>query len=212
MKSLVFLVMTGAAMTLLSSCNGILSDMYDSAEPTEDSDFGFSNVTTPGEPARLYIDATAYDKWTYIDFHTLKTTTLSVDEPAPQQWDIAVHRYDAKTNDGAVSETGATSFAGDLSIIEPFAKDIFTTNQIACDMSTMMDGYITYTESDYNATLSRWLDVDTSTMPPIYTPSNKVYIVQLKDGSYVALRLVSFMDSSGVKGFLDIEYKYPYTI
>lgn len=73
-------------------------------------------------------------------------------------------------------------------------------------MSTMMDGYLSYAESSYNRELSRWLDVDKSTMPPIYTMSGKVYLVNLRDGRRVALRLDNYMDGSGIKGYLTIRY------
>lgn len=32
------------------------------------------------------------------------------DQKEPEEWDIAVHRYDVKTNAGAVLETGFTGF------------------------------------------------------------------------------------------------------
>ncbi len=42
-------------------------------------------------------------------------------------------------------------------------------------MSGMMDGNIIYTESYRNTVLSSWLDVNTATMPPVYTMSNQVF-------------------------------------
>lgn len=89
-----------------------------------------------------------------------------------------------------------------------YVADVWTTNVIVTDMSTMMDGYLSYTESFYNPELSKWLDVDKSTMPPIYTLSGKRYFVNLGDGREVALRLINFMNESGVKGFLTIEYQF----
>ena len=76
-------------------------------------------------------------------------------------------------------------------------------------MSGMMDGNIVYMESYYNEELSKWLNVDKSNMPPTYTLSNKVYMVKLKDGTYAAVRLTNYMNASGVKGFMTIDYIYP---
>jgi hypothetical protein len=73
----------------------------------------------------------------------------------------------------------------------------------------MMDGYLTYTESDYNTELSKWLDVDTSNMPPTYTLSNKVYVVRLSDGTRAAVKLDNYMDAAGIKGVLTSRYIYP---
>lgn len=55
------LLAAGAALTLLPSCNGILSEIYD--EPTSDD-----AVTRAGQ---LYIDASDWTEWHYIDLDAL---------------------------------------------------------------------------------------------------------------------------------------------
>lgn len=87
-----------------------------------------------------------------------------------------------------------------------FAKDVWTDNIIAVDMSGMMDGNIVYAEDWYNAELSRWLDVDTSTMPPVYTKSDNVFILKTEDGRVIALKLENYMNSGGDKGYMTIQY------
>ena len=192
-------------MGLLSACNGILDGIYD--EPDNENNTGFENE---GE---IFIDATSYTQWVYIDFSEQSTVTLGYDEDAPQNWDIAVHRYDVKTNGAKVVETNYSDFdqAITATIDEAdLVSDIWTTNQIVIDMSTMMDGYLGYTESSYNPELSKWLNVDTSTMPPIYTPSGKVYIVYLPDGTRAGVKLLNFMNDMQVKGYMTIQYMYPF--
>ena len=200
------MIIAGAAsMGLLSACNGILDGIYD--EPDNVNNTGFENE---GE---IFIDATSYTQWVYIDFSERSTVTLGYDEDAPQNWDIAVHRYDVKTNGAKVVETNYSDFdqAITATIDEAdLVSDIWTTNQIVIDMSTMMDGYLGYTESYYNPELSKWLNVDTSTMPPIYTPSGKVYIVYLPDGTRAGVKLLNFMNDMQVKGYMTIQYMYPF--
>ena len=200
------MIIAGAAsMGLLSACNGILDGIYD--EPDNENNTGFENE---GE---IFIDATSYTQWVYIDFSERSTVTLGYDEDAPQNWDIAVHRYDVKTNGAKVVETNYSDFnqAITATIDEAdLVSDIWTTNQIVIDMSTMMDGYLGYTESYYNPELSKWLNVDTSTMPPIYTPSGKVYIVYLPDGTRAGVKLLNFMNDMQVKGYMTIQYMYPF--
>ena len=200
------MIIAGAAsMGLLSACNGILDGIYD--EPDNENNTGFENE---GE---IFIDATSYTQWVYIDFSERSTVTLGYDEDAPQNWDIAVHRYDVKTNGAKVVETNYSDFdqAITATIDEAdLVSDIWTTNQIVIDMSTMMDGYLGYTESYYNSELSKWLNVDTSTMPPIYTPSGKVYIVYLPDGTRAGVKLLNFMNDMQVKGYMTIQYMYPF--
>lgn len=201
-------------LLVLTGCNGIMSGIYDEPDSTESADFGFLNPSNQGLPGTIYIDATSYTDWTYIDFANKKIETVDVEADAPQTWDIAVHRYDVKTNGGKVLETQYAEFDKARTLIgqstDGYVADVWTTEKIVIDMSTMMDGYLGYIASDYNAELSKWLDVDTSTMPPIYTPSDKVYLIKLKNGSLAAVKLADYMDSAGVKGFMTIQYIYPF--
>lgn len=198
----------GAAILLLSGCNGMFAGIYD--EPLEVSDYGFVEKCKPGVPGEIYVDATSYTDWVYIDFASATVETRSVTEDAPANWDFAVHRYDAKTNGGAVMGTDVTDINALTSLpAGEFVPDEWTTETIVTDMSTMMDGYLSYVDSDYNPELSKWLDVDTSTMPPVYTLSGKVYVLRLADGSMAALRLANFMNDSAIKGYLTIKYSYP---
>lgn len=197
----------------LPACDGAFNGIYD--EPTADTgnDYGFISNSAGNNAGRIYIDATDYAEWHYVDLHNKSVTTTAADGAAPESWDFAIHRYDAKTNGGAVWESSATSFSQlpDIKALpaEAFTNDEWTTNRIATDMSQMMDGVVVYAEDYYNSCLSRWLNVDTSTMPPIYTLSAKVYVVRLSDGTYAALRLANFMNDAAIKGFMTIDYQYP---
>lgn len=201
------------AMLSLSACNGIFEDIYDEPQPEETKVYGFISGDDKAHAGRIYVDATNYTEWHYINLHDKQVTTKGVGEEAPGEWDFAVHRYDAKTDGGEVAESAAADF-GSLPEIgtlpsDAFVPDEWTTDRITVDMSQMMDGIIVYAEDDYNPCLSRWLHVDTSTMPPIYTLSGKIYLLRLRDGTYAALRLADFMNDAAVKGYLTIDYLYP---
>lgn len=201
------------AMLSLSACNGIFTDIYDDTLPEEKSDYGFIYTDDKTRTGRIYIDATEYTEWHYVDLLGKQVITTALDSIPPAKWDFAMHRYDAKTNGGKVMESSAKDFSslpylGTL-FDDLFVADEWTTEQIRVDMSQMMDGIILYAEDYYNPCLSRWLDVNTSTMPPTYTLSGKVYILMLSDGTYAALRLTDFMNDAAVKGFMTIDYLYP---
>ena len=203
-----------AFLALLPSCNGIFTGIYDSGESDLVTGYGFIAHNPSDNSGKVYIDATDYTKWVYLDFHGRTAVTAGMsEEEAPAEWDIAVHRYDVKTNGAAVLETGITGlelFMSSGKMPEGgYVGDEWTTEQIIVDMSGMMDGNIGYSESWYNPELSKWLKVDTSTMPPLYSMSHKVYAVKLADGSNLALKLSNYMDASGVKGFMTIDYVYP---
>lgn len=211
------IVFAGVALWLLPSCNGILGGIYD--EPETDSGFGFVNVDESSSSGTVYIDASSYSKWTYIDLknRTIDTTVVKTggeeEGIVPDSWHFAVHRYDTKTNGGMVMETSFSSFDGLLASGKlpsgEFVQDIWTEDRIAVDMSGMMEGKIVYAPSFFNPELSQWLNVDTSTMPPIYSMPEKVYILKNSDGSHAAIKLVNYMNDSKVKGFMTIDYIYP---
>lgn len=201
-------------VALMPSCNGIFPGIYDSGEEETYSGFGFVEYNPSENSGTVYIDATDYAQWVYLDFHGRTATTAGMDaEDAPEDWDIAVHRYDVKTNGASALETGITGLELFVSSGEmpqgDYVEDIWTTDRIIVDMSGMMDGNIGYSESWYNSEISKWINVDTGTMPPVYTMSRKVYAVRLSDGTNLALRLSNFMDASGVKGYMTIDYVYP---
>lgn len=203
------------AVLSLSSCHGIFGGIYD--EPVEETSdgFGFIKINEATRTGTIYIDASDYTKWNYISLKDKKVVTALYDEQQPENWDFAVHRYDAKTNSASVFETEYYDLT-DISSVSKFSgadfiADEWTTNKITIDMSQMMEGIIKYAEDFYNPCLSKWLNVDTSSMPPVYTLSEKVYILKLQDGTFAALKLSDFMNTSGIKGFMTIDYLYPVT-
>lgn len=216
MNRILLLIAMGAALMPLSSCNGMFGWIYD--RPSSAVDFGFIDMDKATGKGTLYIDATSYTKWTYVDFQsaTTDTTVLAADgseDGDVPSWDFAIHRYDAKTNGGTVMETGFTSLdelvsSGKLPDGE-WVADVWTDSTVTVDMSGMMDGNIVYAPSFYNAELSKWLNVDTSTMPPVYTLSGKVYILKTSDGRMAAIRLSNYMNESKVKGFMTVDFIYP---
>lgn len=202
-----------AAMLSLQACDGLFGDLYDEPLTEVRKEYGFVSVDASSNSGRIYVNATSYTEWHYVDFKTQEVVTRGVDEEPPAQWDFALHRYDTKTNGGSVAETGLAELSQlrgtGMPAASAFAADTMTTRRIIVDMSGMMEGRIGYTASPYNRTLSRWLNVDTSIMPPIYTPSNLVYLLRMADGSVAALRLVNFMNDAAVKGYMTIDYQYP---
>ena len=203
------------AVLSLSSCHGFFGGIYD--EPIEETSdgFGFIKINEATRTGTIYIDASDYTKWNYISLKDKKVVIALYDEQQPENWDFAVHRYDAKTNGASVFETEYYDLTDISSVFKfsgaDFVVDEWTTNKITIDMSQMMEGIIKYAEDFYNPCLSKWLNVDTSSMPPVYTLSEKVYILKLQDETYAALKLSDFMNTSGIKGFMTIDYLYPVT-
>lgn len=167
------------------------------------------------------LDCTSYTIWNYLNFHTssyepsCKVSNIDVEtqqeDTTYTRWDVAMHRYDVKTNQGAALETTFGSLdelIGSAMLPEgTFVAD--SAGSVTIDMSHMMDGYLIYQQTSVNREAGKWLDVDTSVMPPVYTLSNKVYLLRFSDGTYLAWYLKDFMNSKSVKGFMHVEYAYP---
>ena len=133
----------------------------------------------------------------------------------PEQWDLALHHFDVRTNGGSVLQTGYTSidalpqstanFAS-----EEFRPDEWTRHQCIVDFSGMFDYNIWYQASPVNLVLSDWVRMDFSTPPPKYEASRRVYLLRMQDGTVAALHMKSYMSEAGTKGILTIDVKYPY--
>ncbi len=202
-------------MLPIMACNGIFADIYDSPEDNNgngESEFGFTVPCTESTPGTIYIDATDFLHWIYIDFSEQSVETLGIFDQAPENWDIALHHYDVKTN-GAMAapttaQTVASAIKGDGFSVGEYEADTWTNDKIAVDLSDMMSGNIVYCESWYNRVISSWMSVDIQIMPPVYVHSGKVFSVRLADGGKVFLRLANYVNQAGSKGYLTIEYQY----
>lgn len=157
--------------------------------------------------------------WTYNEvrgtqFTPFKTVRTDAQEDV-EHWDFAVHHFDVKTNDGEVLETAYSSLnelpasSRDFSN-ETFVKDVWSTTNAIVDLKEMMGFRVGYQNSMINLPLTGWAVMDFSNPPPVYSSSDKVYILRMKDGSCAALRLLSYMSEAGTKGFLTVDVIYPY--
>lgn len=201
--------MTGAIVASLLSCDGIYDDP--SEMPAEEKENAFSLV-----------DCTSYTNWVY--FSLADGTTQTLDYQADEGeitagWTFAMHRYDCKTNGGGAYETAfstldeLTAALADGSFSLPSAGDYAAdvADSVTVDMSHMMEGYLVYAESMVNEVLGRWLNVDTSNMPPNYTQSNKVYLIRTSDGEVAAVSFTGFSNpyEYNTKGYISFDYIFP---
>lgn len=209
-KAVRLILLIGVVGVSLQSCKDLLGNIYDKPENTDK--FGF--IHSEGNSGIIYINSTDYSMWTYIDLHDRKIQqeNIATSEIADNDWDIAIHRYDAKTNGCLVADTSLKDIKELKEMTglpeESFIPDVWS--KVAIDMSDMINDNIKYSESYVNKVLSRWLTVDTSTMPPIYTLSGNFYIVRLSDKTLAAVKLRDFISPSGDKGYMTIEYIYPF--
>ncbi len=205
-KLTALLGMAALLLLSLSSCDGIYDD------PSElPSDEGQENSYTN-------VNATSYTTWVYLNLADGSQTSLDYNNTAdiPANWTIALHRYDIKTNAGSAYRTSYTSLD---EVKTAVSKDTFPmpdaseftadeTSKITVDMSHMMDGYIDYADAAINKTLGKWLNVDTSSMPPNYTMDSNVYLVRTQGGDVYAIQFTGYSNpyQSNTKGYISFDY------
>lgn len=218
--------MLGTLLLTFPACEGLFDDIYDNPSEANLSTngFGFVEVSPETHSGTLYVNSSDYTQWVYIDLHSLSVDSTRILNEAgeeislsdkgtlPQEWDFAIHRYDTKTNEGAVLETSAESMEELLAGKEipqgNYTADTpGTTDKITIDLSDMYNGTIRYACSDYNSVLSQWLS--RKGMPPTYILSGKVYVLQLKDGTHAALKLTDYRNEMYVNGYMRVQYIYP---
>ena len=209
MFSKLFSILILAALPLfsLSSCDNIYDDPSE-MPGTNNNDNAYTNI-----------DATAYTNWVYLNLADGSQTTLPYDNTAdiPADWTIAIHRYDIKTNSGSAYRTSYTSLGEVRTAVDKgtfpmpadseFAAD--EPSKITIDMSHMMDGYIDYADANINKVLGKWLNVDTSSMPPTYTMDSNVYLVRTSSGDVYAIQFTGYSNpyQSNTKGYISFCYE-----
>ncbi|MDR0938348.1 MAG: HmuY family protein [Mediterranea sp.] len=166
----------------------------------------------PGETKEMDIDASSKTEWHYYSFAT-GTVVGSADESeannaawgARKDWDIAIQRYNIRTNSGSFTTAGAkggvctldakTSFASLKALPEgaTFAEDKAITSE-------GMGGTTTTVCSEATVILFKTDDSGSLVMPPVYLPA-PVYIFRTASGTdYYKVRFTQYQDENKVAG------------
>jgi len=152
------------------------------------------------------IDATSYTDWVYFSFETGEIVTVT-DFATEQTWDVGFHRWDVRTNggmsgsgDGAALQHTETELDG----VEMAPENGYVTDSmIEINMTGMPP---VYSEHPANTELGKWMNLDMSQMPPVYTMGDNVYIVKTHNGNYAKLKFTDFTNDSGDRGHITFEY------
>lgn len=130
-------------------------------------------------------------------------------------WDIALHRYDVKTNGASVLATTETDMAKVTTIPSSgYVADV-KTDSIMIDTKGMMQepAKIGYATGNWNEILNKGIEFDSKVMPPVptsWTMSGLVYVIKLASGDYAKIKFTDYSNDSDVKGHISFEYVYPF--
>ncbi len=166
----------------------------------------------PGATTEVYVDATSKTAWNYYSLAEGKLVG-SADESsannatwaARKDWDIAIQRYNLRTNSGEFSTVNAqggvytfdanTTFASVSSV--PAGINFVTDKAIT---SEGMSGTTTVIRSDATVILFKKNEDGSSIMPPVYLQA-PVYIFRTADGkSYYKVQFTQYKNENDVTG------------
>lgn len=144
----------------------------------------------------------------------LKTDSIA----APAEWDLVLHHYDVGTHGGAAFETSFSRLedlpreGADRTALlrSAFVADTWSEHRCYEDLTGIYNYYIGYRNARTNEVLSRWMDMNVSNPPPTYAMSGRVYLLRMADGTHAALLFRNYMNAAGAKGFVTLDYIYPY--
>ena len=218
------IILLGGLFSACDMLGGIYDDTLDGNANSQTQETGDKKDNSKGDGSgTFYKDCTNYTQWTYVNLHgdepTFTISTIDTDDLTengnPEEWDFALHRYDVKTNGASVMITTYHSIseleAAGLPTEGTWVEDTYSEESITVDMSHMLEGYLVYAPGKKNTEAGKWLDVDTSSMPPNYTMRDNVMLYRFSDGTYAAIQLTNFMstDKYQIKGWMTVNYKYP---
>lgn len=151
-------------------------------------------------PGQMPLPISALYKGEMVDDANIDETSFD--------WDMALHRYDVKTNGGSALATTEKDL-GAVSVLpaDGFAADV-KTDSLIYDMTGMAKNAIGYATSPINEVLSRWIRRDG--MPPVFTLSGLVYLVKTKSGDCAKIRFTDYTDDENVNGHITFQYVYPF--
>ena len=167
----------------------------------------------PGETKEYYVDATTSGMWNYFSFATgtlVGSATESAENNAiwfaRKDWDIAINRYNIRTNSGLATTAGA------LGGVYTYAESVSfnSVSSVPAGISYVVDKSITSSGMSGETTVIRSEDATvilfkknedgSSVMPPVYLQA-PVYIFRTADGaSYYKVQFTQYKDENNATG------------
>ncbi len=195
-----------------------LHALHDSIVNGAEQDLSFPPYPIPTTLTGEWDGASAVCTYWYDVFgeglqnHELRSSTPADTQEEPEQWDLALHRDNVRTNGGAVFMTQSADIndLGDAwrSDAATWQEDEWNEIDVWMDQSQMFTGVIGNQRIKINTLLSSWLTLQIPPIPPSFTYNGNAFVIRLKDGTYAAIRLADYR-KQGTNCIMTIEYRYP---
>ena len=164
----------------------------------------------------VQLDASSSKKWTYFSFATGQAVTVDndgiKDVPKGLGWDIAFCRFYTRTNSGESNSDKNGKGGVFMSEVKSMEQaQIPEDDKFIIDEVGKLDPAMDIIVTSHNKELQKWLDLDMSKMPPIFSIKNKVFIIRCADGkTYAKVKFLGFENNEAKRVYPKFEYEYPF--
>ncbi|MBN1183935.1 MAG: HmuY family protein [Bacteroidales bacterium] len=158
----------------------------------------------------MEIAATSYTDWVYFSFAAGGTVTIS-DTSSSLAWDLAFLRNHMRTNSGSSGPGQGGALISDAGSFEALLAaptsgyTIDDTIQISDPNDPTRQAMI---DTPGNTVLETWGSFNTTSHPPVFTPSNNIYVIKTADGKYVKAWFKSYYSSEAKSAHITMQYFY----
>ncbi len=143
-------------------------------------------------PGAMPMDITADYKATVENNYVY---SVNATEEAALDWDIAIHKYDIRTNGGLVKKLTTTDLDAVNTENLPVESEMVADElgSVMADMSNMQLGFVGFQEVKLNKELGGWVTAEpTGTMPPYtYKLNDNVFVVKI-DGKVWKMKFMAY--------------------
>lgn len=164
------------------------------------------------ETKEVSIDATSKTSWNYYSFSTGKLVGIGEESAednaewfARTDWDIAINKYNVRTNSGAATTAGSTGgvYTCGSSVVFNSLEAVPTGTQFVADKaitSSGMGGDVTVVRSEATVILFKTNDDGSMIMPPVYLQA-PVYVFRTAESKeYYKVQFAQYQDENKVSG------------
>ena len=164
----------------------------------------------------VQLNASSWKKWTYFSFATGQVVKVDkdsiIDSPKGLDWDIAFCRFYTRTNSGESNSDKNGKGGVFMSEVKSMEQaQIPEDDKFIIDEVGKLDPAMDIIVTSHNKELQKWLDLDMSKMPPIFSIKNKVFIIRCADGkTYAKVKFLGFENNEAKRVYPKFEYEYPF--
>ena len=163
------------------------------------------NLTFAIQPGAMPMDITAAYTSTVTGSYTYEVDAAA-EAALPFQWDIAVHKYDIRTNGGSAKELSKTDLDAVTMADAESGLVADEMGEVIADMSNMMSGFVGYQDVALNPELANWvIATPTGSMPPYTYELNSNCFVVSVNGKVWKMKFTAYNSMGKTAACFDYE-------